>query len=136
MKRRVRQLVLASGCAVVALLLVVLVEHFRGSWALQARLKELRSGGEKLQVHELLPPRISDEDNAAHAILIWTNELKKLSDKFTDLPPFMKMLSPGRAVPAWRLRRWPLKPRNSAANTPATPTNDWASLGEFLGQAR
>ncbi|MDB6121766.1 MAG: hypothetical protein JWQ71_759 [Pedosphaera sp.] len=109
------------------LFLFVCIEHFRGSWALRSRLKELTTKGEKLSISELIPPSVPLEQNAAQDLFALTNEFKAF-DKIADsAPPRMRISSPGHAVVSRQWDFWPLT---------KTESNTWAKFTVTLAPTK
>jgi hypothetical protein len=105
-KKSLQRLLKCLLLVALAALLAAGIEWWRGSRALQARLRELKAQGEKLSVAELKPERIADPDNAGLALLVLSNRLSAVMTNLGQLPPSGRMTSPGRMILAWRLESW------------------------------
>ncbi len=107
-------------------LLLVVVEHFRGKWALNRRLSELRARGEVLSVAALEPKRPAVDQNATPALMGPSNRLATVMSDLDKPPPTLRFASPGRVVVAWQLQEWS---RDGKA------TNDWSSVADELSRS-
>jgi hypothetical protein len=86
----------------------LLVERFRGSLALKARLAELTQKGEKLKVADLEPLHPAPAENAVAALLSLTNRLELAASNavLSVMPPLNRYTSPGKLVMASMLAEW------------------------------
>src|SRR5689334_16977518 len=127
MKRWVKRLGIGLGVCILCFIVFVTIEHFRGKWALQQRLAELRKQGEELSVAALEPKRPPADQNAALFLLPLTNRILSLKTNLENIPPSLRLAAPGRAVVAWRLKEW---------SRDGKTTNRWNEVGSILNPAR
>lgn len=91
--------------------ITVFLAVFTGIWLVTMRLqpeseveaykKSLRAKGERLEISEVLPPPVAPESNGAAAAQSAFAMIGALSDEWTNLPPMMRMVAPGRAMVGW-----------------------------------
>jgi hypothetical protein len=106
MKKFKARVLIAVALFFGAILAFLCIEHFRGEFALNSRLKQLAANGEKLEYKELLPPRPAPEQNAALDLFALTNDLKPFFDLAKSAPPMTILIAPGRAVAPWWQNSW------------------------------
>jgi hypothetical protein len=85
--------------------------------AVEAYKKTLRDKGEKLEIKEVLPPRVPDESNGV-AVVESAFSMLNYGGDYSNLPPVMKMVAPGRAMVGWA-QPYIAEPGNSGY------TNSW-----------
>lgn len=99
MTRR-RVILIGFGVVLAALVAWPFIAHYRLKHAVARYARELEARGEKLTVPELVPPLPPLEQNGAPALLSALAALP--SPYFTNRPPMMHRVLPGRALVAWR----------------------------------
>jgi hypothetical protein len=127
MKHWSKRLVLLCGGLVLLFVVFVLVEHFRGEWALNARLKALTAKGEVLSFTELKPKRPAPEQNALTELLARSIQIRAGFSNLNMAPPSLQLTPSGRAVVAAKLNQWTLDGKK---------TNDWPQFGSALEKER
>lgn len=106
--------------------ILICIEHFRGEFALDARLKQLRAQGEKLNYKELVPPKIPPEQNAAIVLTALTNELQPFFELSKQAPLTMTFAKPGIAIASWQRDSWEVDKKTS---------NTWSKFGPEIATA-
>ena len=91
--------------------ITVFLAVFTGIWLVTMRLqpeseveaykKSLRAKGEKLEISEVLPPPVAPESNGAAVVQSAFALINSSGDYWTNLPPTMRMVAPGRAMVGW-----------------------------------
>src|SRR5947209_569744 len=71
-----RKISLAAAGILIAPLLLLVEEHFRGKWALERWQARMTAQGEKFQVEQLLPPAIDERDNGMGALVLAAGQLQ------------------------------------------------------------
>jgi hypothetical protein len=102
-RTRFEKAVLILGVLVVACVLIGYTIHLQSTNALEDYRKQLRAAGEKLDVNELIPPRVPPEQNGAE-LLRQAAKLANLSETFfsSNPPPAMRIVAPGKAMIGWK----------------------------------
>ena len=120
---------IAAGVFVFVGLMIVLVvvEHYRGKRELEAFKTELRANGGKLTVEECTPRLPPEGENAATPLLKGVSKLQDGPVVTGNLPPMMKPAGSGQAQIAWR---------QNELSTPSRVTNSWATLASQLDESR
>lgn len=127
MKLLRKWVVYLAGALVLLVIFAILVEHVRGKWALNTRLKELAAKGEILTIAELKPKRPPLDQNILTDLLVLTNQLKLINSNLNSASPLFCYTPKGRAVVTTKLNQWSLDGRI---------TNDWTKVGEILEKGR
>ena len=128
MKRVVKKLCWISAGILLLCCGWLVSERISGIRHLNAYLKSLRAKGEKLDVSELEPgARPDPSNNVVVALLAMSNRFDSIRELSYHVPLSARMIAPGRAVAAQRLRRW-FRDKNT--------TNTWEALEAELDQQR
>lgn len=127
MKGRIKKLSVLAAVFVAVLMLFLVVEHFRGSWALNHRLNELKARGEVLTVAPLLPKPVEPDRNAFLVLATLTNRAEGILTNLSQAAPSMQFVEPGKALVVWQQDSW---------QPDAKTTNDWNRFGPQLKDAR
>lgn len=125
MKRWFKRIGYCAG-ALACLILFIAVEHFRGKWALNHRLRASKTQGEVLLVAALKPKRPTADENTAMALISLSNQLETVLSSLEKSPPTLRFAAPGRSIVAWQLKEWS---RDGEA------TNDWKMVGVRLSKS-
>lgn len=126
MKKFKARVLIAVALFFGAILAFLCIEHFRGEFALNARLKQLAANGEKLDYKELLPPKPAPEQNAALDLFALTNDLTPFFDLAKFAPSMTILTAPGRAAPSWQQNSREIDKNN---------TNSWDEFGPEIEKA-
>ena len=103
MNRR-RKILVVTGIVLSAAVLLPVIHHYQLRAATEAYLAELKAKGEPTELSQVLPPTVPQEANgkevvrAAFALLVSDGDDYGY---FTNLPPAMHMIAPGRAMVGW-----------------------------------
>jgi len=125
-KRALKRIGYCAGTLAALFLLFIGIEHFRGKWALNHRLTDLRAKGQVASVAALEPKQPAPAQNAAIALISLSNRLESVVTNLDDLPPMLRFVRPGRAIVRWRLKEW---------SSDGKKTNDWTKVGAGLERA-
>ena len=126
MKKFKARVLIAVALFFGAILAFLCIEHFRGEFALNSRLKQLAAKGETLEYKELLPPKPAPEQNAALDLFALTNDLEPFFDLAKFSPSLTILIAPGRAAASWRRNSWEIDKNN---------TNSWDKFGPEIEKA-
>ncbi len=104
-------------------LLLVAWEHFRGSNALERRVKELSAHGEVFSVAKLEPRHPAPEENIFTVLSAISNQVDGVLKSSQRFPPILRFAMPGKAVVSWRLASW---------GDDEKTTNNWTEIAAAL----
>lgn len=121
---RRRVIVVAVLMVLVGLIAWPIVAHYRLKNAVARYARQLAAQGETLSVPELAPPLPPSEQNGAPAMLAALALLPP--PNFSNRPPMMRHVAPGRALVAWREDPLPT----------ADTTNVWPGLRNEVERRR
>jgi hypothetical protein len=93
--------------------------HIQPENAVEAYKKSLREQGEKLAINEVLPPPVAPESNGVNLVEAAFSLLPGSND-FSNQPPAMRMIAPGKALIGWQ------QP-DLREDDPSGYTNSWAN---------
>lgn len=97
----------------------LLVEHFRGRARLAAVLDAQKARGEVFDVDRFL---VSEPSGASNAMPELMAAAKELGNASGVIPPAIRMVAPGRAIPPNRLEHWEGRPK----------TNTWEDVAVWV----
>jgi hypothetical protein len=124
---KTRWKILMCLAAVVALIVVAAVgRHYQLKASLNRYRAELKARGEKMELAEVVPPRLRPEENFA---ALFTNAFAAFTNQTcldTNQPAAMRMVAPGKAQVGWR--------QPYATDSSSTTSNSWAEVGDALAQ--
>ncbi len=75
--------------------------HVQPQHEVEAYKKMLRDKGEKLEISEVLPPHVPDASNGVALLESAFGLLVPTGYQYTNLPPAMQMVAPGKAMVGW-----------------------------------
>ena len=99
---------LAAGASLLVLLVAwPVITHYRAEGKVEAYRRELKAKGEKLEVAELVPLRSAGDFTNSAAWLTAASFLRSSSPSYFNMPPTMKLVTPGKAMVSWQQRVLP-----------------------------
>jgi hypothetical protein len=98
MKTRWKILIAAGIFLLLAVASAWLTAHHQPQNAVEDYKKFLRDHGEKLEISEVLPPKISSASNSVNAV---QDAFRLLGSGSEKIPNAMKMVAPGKALIGW-----------------------------------
>src|ERR1041384_1185926 len=119
---RPRKKILAALIVLAVMLGWPVAAHYRAKARVAAYRRQLIAQGEKLSVTELTPLPPADNDNGAASLMSAYWRAGNLN--YSNQPPTMKPVVPGRVLVAWRQVVLPT----------SDSTNIWPGLHEDLGE--
>ncbi|MEO8426419.1 MAG: hypothetical protein ABI651_04825, partial [Verrucomicrobiota bacterium] len=127
--KNIRRVARFFGVLVLAVLIALLGERLRGQLAVGSWKKEMLSGGEKLNVLELIPtPPLPAENGAVEVIMA----AKQLASVPSNVPPLLRFLNPQQAVVVFTLDAW----ESEKSNGKGMLTNTWTDVDDELSSTR
>jgi hypothetical protein len=91
------------GAVLVACLLIGYSIHLSSKNTVEEYKQRLRAAGEKLEVNELIPPRVPPDQNGADLLIQAANLVNYPGILFyTNPPPAMRLVAPGKAMIGWK----------------------------------
>ena len=122
-----RTKVIATSAVVLALLVAwPVASHHRAKRKVEDYQRQLKARGEKLEIAELTPPHSADDFRTSADLMRAASYMRSSSPSYSNLPPTMKFVAPGKALVSWQQAILP---------TDQT-TNVWPGLSADLADNR
>ncbi len=107
--------------------------HYRAKYKLAKYKQQLRERGEKMTIAELAPRPSPEVSDATGELMRAAGLLRPLSPNYTNLPPAMRYISPGKAMVAWQQ---PILPNMDSTNVWPELRQEMEANQDALAQLR
>lgn len=120
------KILIAVVMVIGAVTLVSVIHHYQLRAATEAYIAKLKAQGEPMELAQVVPPPVPPEQNGVPFITNALVSLRYESIAGSNMPPTMRMISPGKAMIGWQ------QPKIIGYSG----TNTWENLGLELSAAK